>query len=79
MIKINGKLYIPINGKKAKPVTAEGIKYIPVHQIPYLYNNIVPILPLSKGKIDTFSFGKNITYIPLKFIPKQFRKKFYKK
>ena len=74
-IKINNQTYVPAHNKTNKPLVVDGVTYVPV-KIPAPTRNITrTITPTKQGKIDTFKIGE-ITYIPIKVIPKDDRKIF---
>jgi len=75
VIKINGEHFVPIKNKTVKPIVINGVTYIPVQTAPSHLNKSSAIKPNSNGSVDIFKKG-NITYIPLKVIPKVFRAAF---
>jgi hypothetical protein len=71
VIKINDQHFVPVDDKSIKPKVVDGIKYIPVYKAPENVNKTSAISPAKNGTIDTFKVG-NVTYIPVKAVPKVF-------
>ena len=70
-IKLNGILYKPDAKEPHKQVVVAGVVYIPVYKSKANDTILRKIEINQQGKVNTFNIG-NLTYIPLKVIPKSY-------
>jgi hypothetical protein len=70
VLEIDNGFYVPVKDKKYKKVVVDGIVYIPVRKISSSKKKSYKVSKANGTKIDTFNFGNDITYIPIKTVPK---------
>lgn len=78
VVKVGEKFFVPVKNQTVIPLSVDGVKYIPVKPAnPAKHDLESAITAKTKPNVpvNTFKIG-NLTYIPLKAVPKCYRSTF---